>query len=96
MPVVSANGARDGIVWAVETRTWRGADKPAVLHAYDAVDVRRELYSSEANPARDRAGLATRFAVPTVAAGRAFIGVKRQVDVYGLLVERDRNHVDRP
>ena len=87
MPVVSAAGTREGIVWAVETRTWRGADKPAVLHAYDASDVRRELYCSEMNPSRDRAGLATRFAVPTVAGGRVLIGTRRQVEVYGLLKE---------
>jgi hypothetical protein len=85
MPVVSANGTAGGIVWAIETRTWRGADKPAVLHAYDALDVRRELYNSEMSPARDRAGLATRFAVPTVSNGRVFIGTKGGIDVYGLL-----------
>jgi hypothetical protein len=56
-----------------------------VLHAYDALDVRRELYNSEMNRSRDRAGLATRFAVPTVAGGRVFVGTKGQIDVYGLL-----------
>ena len=82
-PVVSSNGARDGILWAVETRTWNGADKVAVLHAYDAGDVSRELFNSEMNPGRDRAGLATRFAMPTVAAGFVYVGAKREVDVYG-------------
>lgn len=85
IPVVSANGDRDGIVWAVETRRWRGADQPAVLHAYAAADVRRELFSSEMNSTRDRMGLATRFAFPTVANGRVFVGAKNEVDVFGLL-----------
>jgi hypothetical protein len=90
-PVVSANAAREGIVWAIETRTWRGADKPAILRAYDAMDVRRELYNSEqAANGRDRAGLAVRFAMPTVAGGRVFVGTKGQVDVYGLFKSRSR------
>lgn len=84
-PVVSSNGDRDGIVWAIETRTWNGADKPAVLHAYDASDVRRELFNSEMNANRDRAGLATRFAIPTVAGGRVYVGTKSQVEVYGVI-----------
>ncbi len=84
-PTISANGDRDGIVWAVETRTWNGRDKPAVLHAYDASDVRVDLFSSARNPGRDRAGLATRFAIPTVAAGRVYVGAKGEVDVYGLI-----------
>ena len=84
-PTVSANGERNGIVWAIETRTWRGADKPAVLHAFDASDVRREIYNSEMIPGRDRAGIALRFAIPTVAAGRVYVGVKGAVDMYGLL-----------
>ena len=87
-PTVSANGDHDGIVWAIETRTWRGADKPAVLHAFDAADVRRELYNSEMNSRRDRAGTALRFAIPTVVAGRVYVGVKRGVDVYGLITQR--------
>lgn len=84
-PVVSSNGGRNGVVWAIETRTWRGADKPAVLHAYDARDVRRELYNSEMKASRDRAGTALRFAIPTVVAGRVFVGAKKEVDVYALL-----------
>ncbi len=84
-PVVSSNGARDGVLWAVETRPWRGADRVAILHAYDASDVRHELFNSAMNPARDQAGLATRFAIPTVAAGFVYLGAKGQVDVFGLI-----------
>lgn len=43
-PTISANGTRDGIVWVLETRTWNGDDRPAILHAYDAANVSTELY----------------------------------------------------
>jgi hypothetical protein len=84
-PTISANGSANGIVWVVETKTWNGTDRPAILHAYDASNVAKEIYWSEANPGRDRAGLATRFAIPTVANGRVYFGTKGEVDVYGLL-----------
>ncbi|HWH50250.1 MAG TPA: hypothetical protein VN651_01805 [Gemmatimonadaceae bacterium] len=87
-PTVSSNGGAGGIVWVVETRTWNGSDRPAVLHAYDASNVARELYSSELNAARDRAGVALRFAIPTVAGGRVYVGTKGEVDVYAPLVAR--------
>ena len=62
--------------------------KPAVLHAYDAANVARELYDSELKGARDRAGLTLRFTVPTIAGGRVYVNAKRRVDVYGLLTGR--------
>ena len=34
---------------------------------------------------RDDAGLAAKFAVPTVADGHVFVGAQQQVDMYGLL-----------
>ncbi|HET9831132.1 MAG TPA: hypothetical protein VFP91_05470 [Vicinamibacterales bacterium] len=59
--------------------------KPSVLHAYDAANISRELYNSEQNGSRDRAGVTVRFTLPTIANGRVYVGAKRQVDVYGLL-----------
>jgi hypothetical protein len=91
-PTVSANGTRDGIVWVVETKTWNGGDRPAVLHAYDAANVARELWSSEMNPVHDRAALATRFAIPTVVGGRVYVGAKGEVNVYGLLASVPHDH----
>ena len=86
-PVVSANGMRNGIVWLIETKVWNdyNSTKVSILHAYDAVNVSRELYHSEQNSARDRGGLTVRFTIPTVANGRVYIGAKGEVDVYGLL-----------
>jgi hypothetical protein len=84
-PTVSANGRRDGIVWMIQSKPFGSEDRPAVLRAYDAADVSRELYSSEQNPQRDRAGIALRFTIPTVARGRVYVGTRGGVDVYGLL-----------
>lgn len=84
-PTISANGAKDGIVWVIATRTWNGTDRNAVLHAYDAANIQKELYNTEENSARDRAGKALRFTIPTVVNGRVYIGAKSEVDVYGLL-----------
>ena len=84
-PAVSANGQKDGIVWVVSSKGWNSFDRTAVLHAAEAANVTHELWNSEQNPARDRAGLALRFNVPTIANGHVYIGAKREVDVYGLV-----------
>lgn len=84
-PTVSANGTKDGIVWAIETKGFQAANRQAVLHAFEAANVARELYNSSQNAARDTAGLTLRFTIPTVANGRVYIGTKNEVDVYGLL-----------
>jgi len=84
-PTISANGTKDGIVWVIATKTWNGTDRNAVLHAYDAANIQKELYNTEENSARDRAGKALRFTIPTVVNGRVYIGANGEVDVYGLL-----------
>ena len=84
-PAVSANGSKDAIVWVVSSKGWNSRDRTAVLHAVDASNVAHELWNSEQNPERDRAGLALRFNIPTIANGHVYIGAKREVDVYGLL-----------
>jgi hypothetical protein len=84
-PTVSANGNREGIVWVVETRAWNAAGSRAILRAYDASDLRKRLYSSEENPLRDQGSEAVRFAIPTVANGRVYVGGVKVITVYGLL-----------
>ena len=86
-PVVSANGTRNAIVWLIETKVWNdySSTKHSVLHAYDTANIAREIYNSEQNSGRDRAGPAVRFTVPTVANGRVYVGTKGEVDVYGIL-----------
>jgi len=84
-PSVSANGTQNGIVWVAEWRGWKATDPPSVLHAYDASNVENELFNSEQNSARDRLNRILRFAIPTIANGRVYVGAANQVDVYGLL-----------
>ncbi len=85
-PSISSNGAKDGIVWAASSKNWNEPPhKPAVLYAFDAANVSRELFNTEQNPKRDRPGVALRFAIPAVANGKVYLGCKGQVDVYGLL-----------
>jgi hypothetical protein len=85
-PTVSADGNKNGIVWAISTKVWNGADnKPAVLYAYDATKLGQPLYTSEENSQRDRAAMATRFVIPVVVNGRVYFGARGEVEVYGLL-----------
>jgi hypothetical protein len=81
-PSVSANGTSNGIVWAVESAT----DKPAVLHAYDAGNLKHELYnSSQAANGRDAFGKGNKFITPVVTNGHVFVGTPSGVAVFGLL-----------
>jgi Bacterial Ig-like domain (group 2) len=82
---ISASGAKNGIVWALQI-DWDSETNPAILHAYDARDVARELYNSSQAPAgRDRAHSGVKFAVPTVFNGKVYVGTQDHLDVYGLL-----------
>ncbi len=84
-PTVSANGTKDGIVWVLSSKGWNSPDRTAVLHAADASNISHELYNSEQNAGRDRAGTALRFNIPTIVNGHVYVAAKREVDVYGLL-----------
>jgi hypothetical protein len=86
-PTVSANGSQDGVLWVLCSEAWNTGDTD-VLFAFDALTMSRLLYDSEQNPSRDRAGLALRFTIPTVADGHVYVGAKHEVDVYGLLGQK--------
>lgn len=79
-PSISANGNGGGVLWAL-----RHSSGPAVLYAFDASKVSTLLYSSAELPTRDSAANSVRFAVPTVANGRVYVGGKGGLTVYGLL-----------
>ncbi len=80
VPSISANGAAQGIVCALD---W-GA---GILFAYDAGDLTKELYNSnQAVANRDHfSPIGGHFIAPMVANGRVYIGTKTTVAVFGLL-----------
>lgn len=91
---LSANGNKDGILWAAIHATvdsWHES-RPGVLHAYDADDIRRELWNSLELPTRDDCGEYSKMAPPTIANGKVYLasfGFENtgtgQFCVYGLL-----------
>ncbi len=83
-PSVSSSGTTNGIVWALETDTF-SANDPAILYAFDATNVATQFYSSSQNATRDAGPQAVKFAIPTIANGKVYVGGVKQVSVYGLL-----------
>jgi hypothetical protein len=88
---VSADGETLGtaVLWTVRSkRTSPGLAQSAgagVLQAFDALDVTHELWSSDAKPT-DVVGSVAKFAPPTIANGRVFVGTaSNQLVVYGLV-----------
>jgi hypothetical protein len=99
-PSVSAAATQNGIVWALDTSQYCTSQSPgcgpAVLYAYDATNLATELWNSSKVPA-DVAGFAVKFAVPTIANGKVYVGtrgnnigvlgtttVSGELDIYGL------------
>jgi hypothetical protein len=77
-PSVSANGAANGIVWAIE-------NGGAILFAYDATDLTKELYNSnQAANSRDHFS-GNKFITPVLANGKVYVGTPTSVAVFGLL-----------
>jgi len=94
-PSISAQRTSNGIVWALDNSA-NGATHstgwgPAILRAYDATNLGKRLYSSDALPA-DACGDAVKFTVPTIANGKVYVGGAAgtaagqagQLTVYGL------------
>jgi hypothetical protein len=91
-PSVSSNGTSNGIVWAIERPSALGVQpgaSAAVLYAYDATNVSNMLYNSASQLSngvvRDRGGCANKFAVPTIANGKVYVGTQNELDIFGLL-----------
>jgi len=82
-PSISANGSQNGIVWAIEHS---GTD---VLHAYDASNLKHELYNSnQAANGRDHFGSSSHFGTPMIVNGKVYVGTSNSVVVFGLLSGR--------
>jgi len=99
-PSVSAAATQNGIVWALDTSRYCTSQSPgcgpAVLYAYDANTLATALWNSS-TVAADAAGFAVKFAVPTIANGKVYVGtrgnntgvlgatsVSGELDIYGL------------
>jgi len=102
---LSANGNKDGILWAAIHATgdsWHES-RPGVLHAYDADDIRRELWNSLQLPSRDDCGEYSKMAPPTIANGRVYLASfgsenvgTGQFCVYGLLPTASAAKIEAP
>jgi hypothetical protein len=84
-PAVSANGTSNSIVWAIERPLGNNGVQPAVLHAYNASKISKELYNSTQAGQRDLLGLGITFSVPTIMNGKVYVGTYTELDVLGLL-----------
>jgi hypothetical protein len=97
-PFISANGVSNGIVWVLDhghpiQDPTSATPSAAILRAFDANNIKHELYDSSQNPA-DTPGFGIKFTAPIVANGKVFIGTahdpltvanpKGELDVYGL------------
>ena len=82
VPVISSNGSTSGsaVLWIVSKE-----EAGPALRAYDPADLTHEFYNSQQNPGRDRLSSYANFTVPTIAAGRVFVGTRDSLSVFGPL-----------
>jgi hypothetical protein len=105
MVSLSANGNTNGILWAAihaSGSSWHES-RPGILHAFDADDIRHELWNSLEVPNRDDCGEYSKMAPPTIANGRVYLasfGTENvrtgQFCVYGLLPRKNAAKLAAP
>jgi hypothetical protein len=79
MPVISASGTTNAIVWAIENAT------NGILHAYDATNLATEFYNST-QAANNRDQFApNKYMTPMVTNGKVYVGTPNSVAVFGIL-----------
>jgi hypothetical protein len=88
-PTLSGPDLARGIVWIARAEGYLPS-APSTLHAFAASDLSRELYNSDmatgpGGSKPDQPGVGIKFAVPTVADGKVFLGCKKLVAVYGAM-----------
>lgn len=77
--VVSAQGNQNAIVWMYE----KSANGNAILHAYDATNIARELWNSNMS-GNDAMGVGVSFGTPVVADGQVITAYDKSLVIYGL------------
>jgi hypothetical protein len=78
-PSISSNKGEDAIVWAAENTN------PAVLHAYNAINLQELYNTSQAAGSRDHFGAGNKFITPLIINGKVYVGTTTGVGVFGLL-----------
>jgi hypothetical protein len=78
-PSVSSNKGQEAIVWAAENTN------PAVLHAYNAINLQELYNTNQAANGRDQFGAGNKFITPLIAHGKVYVGTTTGVGVFGLL-----------
>ena len=86
---VSSNGSKDstGIVWASHAVNCDANHLvcSGILRAFDASDVKKELWNNRMDIARDGSGTYAKFASPTIVNGKVYLPTfSNQIVVYGL------------
>jgi outer membrane protein assembly factor BamB len=87
MLTISSNQGKDGILWAVTPINNDANQKvvPGILRAYDADDLRKELWNSFQVRGRDDFGNYAKFTPPVVANGKVYLPTfSNHLSVYGL------------
>jgi hypothetical protein len=79
MPVISASGTTNAIVWAVENAT------NGVLYAYDATNLATKLYDSTQAPNGRDTFAPNKYMTPMVTHGKVYVGTPNSVAVFGVL-----------
>ena len=87
--LVVDDGSQDGtgILWASYAASGDAEHtvSPGILRAFDATDVRKELWNNQQNASRDASGTYAKFAAPTIANGHVYLPTfSSRIVVYGL------------
>jgi hypothetical protein len=78
-PSISSNKSTNAIVWATENTN------PAVLHAYNAINLAELYNTNQAASGRDQFGAGNKYITPLIINGKVYVGTTTGVGVFGLL-----------